>query len=332
MLYLSIFILLTVFLYLLVQKALDRGLTEKRNNCEQLKYESKKLIQENTRLETENSDLEKLAEETIALYDITKEICKTLDEGELFNIFKERINRYIRIADCRLLKPDIDLAAYNSYMALPLKIQDNQIGYLLAGGIKEEDKEKFNILAQQFLIGAKRAFLYHRVQELTITDSLTGVFNRRYFLEKLDQEIKRSDKFKYRFSFLMVDVDYFKGFNDHYGHLVGDAVLREIAKTLKESIRQIDFMGRYGGEELSIVLVETDKGQAQYAAERIRQAVEYRRLAVYDEVLQVTVSIGISTFPDDGAHAAIIIDKADQALYLAKQAGRNKVCLYSKNK
>ncbi|MCX5703008.1 MAG: GGDEF domain-containing protein, partial [Candidatus Omnitrophica bacterium] len=318
--------LLTILLYIVVKKILEKGLAERKNNYTSLKNEYEKLVQENTGLKKDNSYLEGLAEETIALYDITKDICKTLDEKEIFDIFKERIKRYVAISDCRFLKLDADLAGYASYTVLPLKIHKSQIGYLVARGIKEKDRDKFHILAQQFLVGARRAFLYHKVQELAITDSLTSVFNRRYFFEKLDEEIKRAKKFKHRFSFLMIDIDHFKSFNDRYGHLVGDAVLREVAGAIKENIRQIDFMGRYGGEELSIVLVETEKDQAEYAAERIRQAVESRRLAVYDEVLEATISIGISMFPDDGNAAASLIDKADQALYLAKQAGRNRVC------
>jgi diguanylate cyclase (GGDEF)-like protein len=289
-------------------------------------------MQENTKLKTENSDLEKLTEETIALYDITNQICKTLDEDEIFSIFNEHINRYISIADCRFLKDDADLSQYSKHTVLPLKIHKSRIGYLVACGIEQKDKDKFYILAQQFLVGIKRAFLYRKVQELTITDSLTGVFNRRYFLEKFIEEIKRSKKFKHNFSFLMVDIDHFKSFNDNYGHLVGDAVLREVAKTIKENIRQIDFMGRYGGEELSIVSVETDKNQAGFVAQRIRQAIESRRVSVYDEVLQVTISIGVSTFPEDGNDASPLIDKADGALYLAKQTGRNRVCLYGPHK
>lgn len=124
MLHLSILILLTVFLYILVKKALNKGLTEKKNHYEHLKYESEKIAQENTRLRTDNSDLEKLAKATIALYDITKEICKTLDAEEVFNIFKELINRYISIVDCRLLKPDADLSIYSNYTVLPLKIHE----------------------------------------------------------------------------------------------------------------------------------------------------------------------------------------------------------------
>ena len=194
--------------------------------------------------------------------------------------------------------------------------------------MSEEDNEKFYILSQQFLLGIKRAVLYQDVQELAITDSLTGVFNRRYYLERFKEELERSKKFNYKFCCLMVDIDYFKDYNDRYGHILGDAILRELAKTIQENTRQIDLIGRYGGEEFSIILSETDKDAATLAAGSIRQAVEYKPIRAYDEELKIRVSIGISTFPDDGQDIETLIDRADSALYQAKQAGRNKVCVY----
>ena len=124
----------------------------------------------------------------------------------------------------------------------------------------------------------------------------------------------------------MVDIDHFKDYNDRYGHLVGDAILREVSKTIKDNTRQIDLTGRYGGEEFSIILTETDKEQARFAAQRIREAVESKPIRVYDEDLKVTISIGISTYPLDAKNMQALIDKADSALYKAKQTGRNKVC------
>lgn len=332
MLYLAVLILLTLFLYLELRKKLYRGLKIQAINYEDLRQQYENLTEENTGIKKVSSLLEQTAEETIALYDITKDICRTLNEDKIFSIFYESIKRYIKIGDCRFIREEIELLKYKKYAVLPLIIHNNKIGYLVADGVKTEDQDKFHILAQQFLLGLKRALLYQKVQELTITDSLTQVFNRRYFIERFNEEFKRSEKFKLKFSFLMVDIDHFKDYNDHYGHLVGDAILREIARAIKENIRQIDFMGRYGGEELSIILAETDKEQASPAAERIRQAIESRRITVYDEDLHVTISIGFSTFPEDATGIQGIIEKADQALYLAKQTGRNKVCMYEPHK
>ena len=205
------------------------------------------------------------------------------------------------------------------------------IGYLAVEEIKAEDKDKFFILAQQFIIGIRRALLYQKVQELTITDSLTQVYNRRYFLERFHEELERSQKNNLNLSFLMLDVDNFKKYNDRYGHLVGDAILRQVAKTIRDTVRQIDFIGRYGGEEISIVLTETGRQQAGFVAERIRRAIEDSRFLVYDENLSVQISIGVSIFPENSLKALQLIEKADQALYQAKETGKNKVCFYKGN-
>ncbi len=328
MLYLTTLALLTIFIYISFQKELYKSLSGENDNYGRLKYEYGRLSKENTGLKADNSALEQSAEKIIALYDITKEVCKALEEDKIFSIFKDSINSYIEAVDCRFLKPDEDLAAYKGYTVLPLMIHKQTLGYLAAGGIKEEDLDKFHILTQQFLLGIKRALLYKKVQELTITDTLTQVFNRRHLLDRLNEEVERSKKFNHNLSFLMADIDHFKKYNDHYGHLVGDAILRETSRAIKENLRQIDFMGRYGGEEFLIILTMTDKEQAKFAAERIRQAVEHKHIRAYDEDLKVTISIGISTFPADADEAPSLIDRADGALYQAKHKGRNKVCAY----
>ncbi len=129
-------------------------------------------------------------------------------------------------------------------------------------------------------------------------------------------------------SFLMIDVDHFKKLNDKYGHLAGDQVLREIAAIIQGNIREIDIAGRYGGEEFCVVLPDTDRDGALYVAERIRQATKETSIKAYDTVVESSVSIGISTFPQDGKKASELIDKADWALYRAKKQGRNRVCVF----
>ena len=332
MLHLIVLILLTVFLYISLKKRLDKGFSRAGDNYGRLKREYDNLAQENIRLKRGNAELERSAEETIALYDITKDICTVLDEDKIFEIFRERMNRYIRIGDCRFLKEGADIAQYKDSTVLPLMIDKQSIGYLVAEDVRREDGDKFQILAQQFLSGLKRVLLYQKVQELSITDGLTQIFNRRYFIERFNEEIKRSKKFRLKFSFLMLDIDHFKNYNDRYGHLTGDAILLEVTRAVKENIRQIDFMGRYGGEEFSLILAETNKEQARFAAERIRQAIESRQITVYDENLKVTVSIGLVTFPDYAGNTQELIDRADEALYLAKQAGRNRICAYQAHK
>jgi diguanylate cyclase (GGDEF)-like protein len=295
----------------------NSGFVEDLKKLKQLKMDS----------DFQNMQLNKTLEDTIALYELTKEICRSLEEEKVFTIFSENLKKYIVIKDCRYLKNDTDLIRYKDYIILPLNIEEGQVARYLAGsGIPEADKEKFGILTQQFLIGLRRALLYQKVQGLTITDTLCQVYCRRYFLERFQEELKRSKKNKLQLSFLMLDIDNFKEFNDRYGHLVGDVILRQVSKIIIDSIRQIDFIGRYGGEELSIVLTETDKEQANFAAERIRQSIAASTIRAYDEELRVTVSIGVSTFPANAQTMQNLIEMADQALYLAKETGKNKVC------
>ncbi len=323
-----VFILLTVLLYIHLRLILRRRLIKAGGDCASSKREFDALSLSHEKLKNENLVLGEAAQDTIELYDITKEICKTLDETKVFGTFRELISRYVKIEECKFVKEETDLLKYPQYHVFPLKLSQHSLGYLAAGGLREEDQEKFYILAQQFLLGIKRALLYRQVQELAIRDSLTGVFSRRYLMERFSEEIIRSSKFSYKFSVLMVDIDHFKDYNDRYGHFVGDAILKEVSRTIRENIRQIDLVGRYGGEEFVAILAETDKEGAVLAAERIRQGIEKKKIRVYDEDFRMTISLGVAIFPDDSRQAEALIDKADQALYQAKQSGRNRTCIY----
>lgn len=327
MLRIAILVILSLGLYLWLREAFAKRLSCLHSGQDKFKQDYENLCVESIRVKSENDVLEKSAQESIALYDLTKEICKYLEEEKIFSVFHANIRKYLRIGDCRLIKPDEDISQYRDYTVLPLVMHKNTLGYLVAKGLSGgADVDKFHILAQQFLLAIKRSLLYKKVQELAILDGLTQIFSRRYFLTRFNEEFARCEKFKLKLSFLMVDIDRFKEFNDQYGHLVGDAILKEVAKVIKENIRQIDFMGRYGGEELSIVLAETEAGSARLAAERIRQAVESKIIRAYDEDLKVTVSVGVSVYPQDATGVQELIESADVALYRAKQEGRNRVC------
>jgi diguanylate cyclase (GGDEF)-like protein len=327
---LTALILLTIIAFFLVKSVLSKVNIKREAALGDLESECDRIYSQIKKLKEENFTLEKNVSETIALYDISRDISRELNQDKVFSIFKERVNSYMKVTDCRILDKNEDMDIYKDFIHFPLVINKDTQGYLVARGIEERDKNRFQILAQQLLIMLKRSLLYKKIQELAIMDGLTGVFGRRHFLERLNEEIKRSRKFKHCFSFLMVDVDRFKDFNDKYGHLVGDAILREISETVKSAVRQIDFVGRYGGEELSIVLPETDKEQALLVAERIRHEIESKKIKVYDEELKVTISVGISAFPDDARDSCLLIDAADSALYLAKNSGRNRVLAFQK--
>jgi len=327
MLNIILFLIITIVLGLYWASVFSDRLKAQEADSACLLKELNRLGDFKKSLNLENNLLNKRFNDTLALYELTKDICRSLDEEKVFAIFNKNLKKYISIGDCRYIKGSADLIKYKNYMILPLHLEANQIaGYLAVDRILETDKEKFGILAQQFLIGLRRALLYQKVQGLTITDTLTSVYCRRYFLERFNEELKRSKKNKLCLAFLMVDIDNFKQFNDRYGHLVGDAILRQVSKTIRDAVRQIDFIGRYGGEEISVVLAETNRQQANFAAERILQAIALEVIKVYDEELKVTVSIGVSVFPDNALNMQNLIEMADQALYLAKETGKNKVC------
>jgi diguanylate cyclase (GGDEF)-like protein len=324
-------VFLTALLCLWVNKIFKQALRSIEDGFARAQNDHEKLLEENRQLRELRSSLEAELQNVISLYDTTKQICKTLDEAAVFTSFVNQVKRYLRFNDCKFIKDDTLPKVEKDDIALALKINRRMVGFLLCTGVEESDKARFNILAQQFFLGIKRALLYQEIQELAISDSLTGVSSRRYCLDRLKEELQRSAKFNYPFSVLMTDIDYFKTYNDRYGHLVGDAILREVSASIKENVRQIDIVGRYGGEEFCIILAETDSEQALQAAQRIRQSIEAKLIRVYDEYVKVTVSIGLSMFPAHAKKVDKLIDCADQALYKAKQEGRNRVGVHGNN-
>ncbi len=164
-----------------------------------------------------------------------------------------------------------------------------------------------------------------RLERLAVTDGLTGVFNHRRFQETMQAELVRAERHRRPVSVLMVDVDFFKKVNDTLGHPAGDDLLRRLAQVLGQDLRQTDLIARYGGEEFAVILPETSKTEAMQVAERMRVAVEERINAEGNWPNRVTVSIGVATYPEDGKEGEQILVAADQAMYVAKRQGRNRV-------
>jgi diguanylate cyclase (GGDEF)-like protein len=161
----------------------------------------------------------------------------------------------------------------------------------------------------------KKSYYY----DLSILDGLTGVYNHRYLHEVLDRELARARRYPQHMSLCMVDVDNFKKYNDTNGHMAGDELLRSLTNLFVRSVRNLDMVFRYGGEEFCILMIETDKKGADLASERILNLI---RLS-----LPTTISMGISDYPADATEKDVLIDKADKALYQAKTTGKNKICL-----
>jgi two-component system cell cycle response regulator len=227
--------------------------------------------------------------------------------------------------------------APKSIALLPLVRYDELIGCLSLGSqevarFTEGSATDFlQRLATIVAICIENATNHERLKRVGLTDSLTGVNNRRFFDQRLHEEVARAQRSQEPMACLFMDVDHFKAINDQHGHQVGDMVLRDVASLIREQLRSSDVLGRYGGEEFAALLVNASQTAALEIAERIRMAIERHGFAVNErDTLQATISIGVTSLPQLGVEdtnklALELVDRADQALYLAKNSGRNQV-------
>ncbi|HDL17703.1 MAG TPA: sensor domain-containing diguanylate cyclase [Bacteroidetes bacterium] len=172
-----------------------------------------------------------------------------------------------------------------------------------------------------------KIYLFYQTKEDTFRDHLTGVYNRRYFNQRLDMEIKRAERYKRSFSMLMIDIDDFKLVNDTYGHITGDEILKELTKILKKNLRNSDILSRFGGEEFVALLPETNSQNAFLTGEKLRTEVENKLIIPEDHKKNVTISIGVANYPVDAYSAEKLVDKADRRLYQAKNKGKNSTVM-----
>jgi diguanylate cyclase (GGDEF)-like protein len=188
------------------------------------------------------------------------------------------------------------------------------------------ERELFHYLAEQAAVSIENVGLHETVERQAVTDELTGLFNRRRFQEAMATEVERSKRFGQPVGLVLLDLDDFKAVNDTYGHQQGDLVLREVARVLRETSREIDEPARYGGEELAVVLPGTDLEGAYNLAERVRAGIEELALPLLDGegALRVTASFGVATLPGSADDMRELVAAADEALYRAKRAGKNR--------
>jgi diguanylate cyclase len=169
------------------------------------------------------------------------------------------------------------------------------------------------------------------LKQQVVRDSMTHLNNHQHFLELLSQEVSRAERYKHPLSLIMADIDLFKAINDNFGHLAGDRVIKAVAGTLQQGIRESDHVARYGGEEFSIILPDTQIQDAYIAAERIREAIESLRIKHEDNLIQFTMSFGMASFQiEEGTASDELIKRADRAFYQAKNQGRNQCCVFGK--
>ena len=216
--------------------------------------------------------------------------------------------------------------------AVPLRAGGEPIGAIVLGWshqreLDTSELERLHVMADQSALSLQNALLHAELEQLSVTDRLTELFNHGYLQQRLDQELGRAGRFGHALSVIMLDIDDFKAFNDRYGHLVGDDVLRAVSALVRESLREMDVAARYGGEEFAVIVPETDSQGARAVAERIRQSVS-AHVFLHDSTggeVHTTVSVGVATFPGDGRSVEALIHAADAAMYRAKRAGKDRV-------
>jgi diguanylate cyclase (GGDEF)-like protein len=216
-----------------------------------------------------------------------------------------------------------EIGKFTSLLTVPLKTKDEVLGVLSLYSKKRRNFSSFEVrLAELFASQAALAIVtrsyIEKIHKLAIMEGLTGLYNQSYFYQRLEEELARASRSKYPLSILFMDVDGLKDINDTRGHLTGDKVLKLIARNIKSNIRKMDIAFRYGGDEFVVILPQADQDKAFLVAERIREKIKKMPFSL-------GLSIGIASFPQDAKKLRELLDKADQAMYQAKQKGGNRV-------
>ena len=237
-----------------------------------------------------------------------------------------------RERDVPLFSHPMRVRDLESLLVLPLLIKDQVVGTFTvaakrAFAFPTDRREMLGVIANQVAISLQNAHMYQALEEQATTDGLTGLVNHRTFQERFSAMLGRADRHKFPVSLILTDIDHFKKVNDTHGHPIGDEVLRRVAGILGASARKIDIVARYGGEEFAIVLEATDRAGARQLAERIRADVSKQAFKSAKGSFQVTLSLGVASYPEDATAKEVIIARADESLYAAKNGGRNRtVC------
>ncbi len=228
--------------------------------------------------------------------------------------------------------PTVELAI-EAVKVLPLLWKDRGVGALVLGSSRDDFLsldliDMLRVIADHAAIAIANAQMNERMERMATTDGLTGLINHRHFQQLFDNVLMRSERYGRRVSLILTDLDHFKSVNDTYGHPVGDRVLKRVAEILLANARRTDVVARYGGEEFGVLMEETGRQGAEQTAERMRKGVAEEVFHCEQGQFRCTLSLGIATFPYDGAGRAALTECADQALYEAKRAGRNRAVVY----
>lgn len=229
--------------------------------------------------------------------------------------------------DNSLISPSV----FKSNYILPLTFENKLLGGIAFFSKDEVDYTQiqfYDLMKNELLALMKMKSLYSEVELLSVTDGLTGLYNRRHFEYNIEREFLRAKRYKNPLSFAILDIDFFKSVNDNYGHQYGDYVLKEVSNLMKQSFRKTDMIYRYGGEEIGIILPETSADNAEIPVERLREKIAQHKFSFNGIDISLTVSVGIAEMEDAYYNASELVEVADKALYHAKQTGRNKVVIY----
>ncbi|MEW5950522.1 MAG: GGDEF domain-containing protein [Elusimicrobia bacterium] len=327
----------------------------KRQNTE-IKNSDSDLFKIKNIFEKEKKEFEKAAENEkrfSALYVIIKTLSETFDLKTPAVLLKEKISVYLNAKEVSMFlvkensaekifgedelssvleysqgfeKEDFIFSNDRFYYAF----RDGQTVFFFFSVLSQENpeiiKEKLEDLSLEIFPALKRISLFARIDELSVIDGLTGVYRRGAFDEKLSFEFSRAKTFKTSLGLMILDIDHFKKINDSYGHQAGDAVLKKVAEIIRENVYETDFVARYGGEEFALIMPRAQADGALRKAEYIRKLIESEVFEAGAEKIKITVSAGIAHYPKDAQKIEELINKADSALYKAKESGRNRIC------
>jgi diguanylate cyclase (GGDEF)-like protein len=263
-------------------------------------------------------------------YDSNMFVSKSVEENTILysSKYNDIINDLLYDFNDQELSEIKKLAQSKNVICIPLNHQNNPFGVMMVFSPREDVTEKelnfLTLFANQVEMAITIANLFENLKKDAVTDSLTELYNRRYFNQALQKELERAQRLHQPFSLISLDLDYLKKINDTYGHFFGDLAIKAIADILKKNARSIDVPARLGGEEFSVLLPGVDSSGALVAAERIRAAIEAQEL---DTIGHITASIGVGTFPEHSLNVDELIDMTDQAMYKSKINGRNMVTL-----
>jgi diguanylate cyclase (GGDEF)-like protein len=260
----------------------------------------------------------------------------TMKKGEIYDRWVMKNIKSLLIKD---IKKDFRFSVdeegvehdFTSLISKPLVSEGNVLGILRVDSPTESAFSQYelrilDIIGEMGAVALENSRLYRQTEELAIKDGLTGLFVHRYFMERLEEEIKRTLHSGGSFALLMLDIDNFKDFNDKYGHISGDVILKNISRVLKSEASAGDIVGRYGGEEFAFVELNCSKKEAIKLAEDIRKKIKKSSITIRRKKMSVTVSVGVAMFPDDAKLMKDLIWEADKRLYQAKSKGKDTVC------